>query len=60
MVVFSVLRSLTGNQCVVLYLLLGGIFWWPCGEVSLVCEYYHVFICMKSKIVLMLNLDLSP
>ena len=47
MVVLYVLRTISGNKCVFTYLLLGGIWWWLRGEVSLVFDDYCVFICVK-------------
>ena len=42
-----VLRRIGGDKCVLMYLLLGGVQWWPRGEVSMVFEDYFVFICAK-------------
>ena len=41
------IRRIIGDQCVFTYLLLGGVWWWLRGEVSLAFEDYCVFICVK-------------
>ena len=57
MVVLYVIQRLSGYWCVVEYLLLGGLQWWPCGEAYLVCEDYRIFICVKLKIVTSVEYD---
>ena len=47
MVVFCVLKSIIVDWCVVTSLLLGGVRWWPHGEVSLDYKDYCIFISVK-------------
>ena len=51
MVVLYVIWSLSGYWCVFAYLLLGGLWWWPCCKVYLVCKYHFIFIWEKKKMV---------
>ena len=51
MLFLSILWNLSGDWCVVMDLLLAGIWWWSCGEGSLFFKVYRFFICVESKII---------